>query len=106
MGDDDYAERTAQWGLAAKEAVAAAADDIDAVWLDVRSEAEVQDDPLPRVRAPRIQCPVWCVSPFPLSQPRPHIAKGDASTIHTPPPPPPPPSLVEQEHILHHETTT
>eukprot|EP01045_Picozoa_sp_COSAG04_P004742 COSAG04_NODE_210_length_20169_cov_47.363496_19_plen_93_part_00 len=82
-GDDDvdYAERTAQWGLAAKEAVAAAADDIDAVWLDVRSEAEVQDDPLPRVRAPRIQCPVWCVSPFP-----PHIEKA------TPPPPSPHPT--------------
>ena len=78
MGDDDYAERTAQWGLATKEAVAAAADDIDAVWLDVRSEAEVQDDPLPRVRAPRIQCPVWCVSPFP-------------PTLKRPPPPPPSP---------------
>ena len=92
MGGDDYAERTVEWGLATKEAVAAAADDIDAVWLDVRSEAEVQEDPLPRVRAPRIQCPVWCVSLFPLSQPPTALCKRGTSA--TPPPANPhPPTL-------------
>ena len=58
MGDD-YAERMAQYGVAPKEEVAAAAATPGCAWLDVRSLQEVQEQPLPPVRGAKPHCPVW-----------------------------------------------
>jgi phage shock protein E len=58
-GEDDYAARMAQYGVDPKDTVAAAATDPAACWLDVRSLAEQQEEPMPKVRATRVQCPVW-----------------------------------------------
>lgn len=57
----DYAARMERYGVSPKEEVAAAAADLAACWLDVRSQREQdeQDEaPLPKVRARRVHCPV------------------------------------------------
>lgn len=55
----DYAARMAQYGVSPKEVVAEAAAEPAACWLDVRSQNEQEEAPLPKVRARRVQCPVW-----------------------------------------------
>ena len=54
----DYAARMVRYGISPKEQVAAAAADLAACWLDVRSQREQDEAPLPKVRARRVQCPV------------------------------------------------
>jgi hypothetical protein len=51
----DYDNRMATYGVSPREEVATAAADTAAVWLDVRSIAEQEQTPLPKVRAKRVQ---------------------------------------------------
>jgi hypothetical protein len=44
----------ATYGVSPREEVASAAADTTAVWLDVRSTAEQEQNPLPKVRARRV----------------------------------------------------